>query len=149
VRGNRTTDSPERADALRSTLMRGQRQLPALIEAWFDLMPTQQQANARALHDLVRRTVPAFEGSLRGGCLVYSLQGVHAMALAPFRTHMHVQVFHSATLLDRFPELDGSGRGLRQLRLRHGQPFDEMLVQSLVQAVAREAVAAQGLKHAL
>jgi hypothetical protein len=121
--------------------MRGQRQLPALIEAWFDLLPPQQQPNARALHELVRRTAPALDGAVRGGSLVYSLHGTHVMALAPFRTHMHVQVFHAGSLVERFPELDGTGRGLRQLRLRHGQRFDELLVESLVQATAVEAAA--------
>jgi hypothetical protein len=121
--------------------MRGQRQLPALIETWFELLPLQQQATARTLHDLVRRAAPAFEPSVRGGCLVYSLRGAHVMALAPFRTHMHVQVFHAGSLVERFPELEGIGRGLRHLRLRHGQQFDASLVESLVQATAAEAAA--------
>jgi hypothetical protein len=60
---------------------------------------------------------------------------------------MHLQVFHAGALLDRFPELDGGGRGLRQLRLRHGQPFDELLIESLVQAVGREAEAAQAVRR--
>jgi hypothetical protein len=119
--------------------MRGPRQHAALIEAWFDLLPPQQQPNARSLHGLVQRCAPDFDGSLRSGCLVYGLRGVHLMALAPFRTHMHLQVFRAGSLVERFPELDGIGRGLRQLRLRHGQTFDQLLVESLVKAVAAEA----------
>ncbi len=119
--------------------MRGYRRNTALIESWFELLPLQQQANARALHTLVQSTAPELETTVRGGSLVYAHRGLHVLALAPYRTHIHVQVFRSGPLLMRFPELEGSGRALRQLRVRHGQQFDTLLIESLVKAVAVEA----------
>jgi hypothetical protein len=119
--------------------MRPPRQSAALIDSWFELLPLQQQPTARELHVAILTAVPRFELLVRGGALVYALGGVHVMALAPFRTHMHVQVFRGAELAAQFPELHGANRGMRHLRLRHGQQLDALLVDSLARAAALHA----------
>jgi hypothetical protein len=121
--------------------MRGHRQHAALVDSWFELLPAGQQPGARALHAVVRDAAPQLELTVRGGGLVYALNGLHVMALAPFHSHLHLQVFRGAALAARFPELEGSSKGLRQLRIRHGQQFDALLVEAIVKAAVAESTA--------
>ena len=127
--------------------MRGHRQHAALVESWFELLPAQQEPGARAVHAVVMRAAPGLEVTVRGGSLVYAVRGVHAMALAPFRTHLHLQVFRGAGLAERFPELDGT-RGMRQWRVRHGQQIDELLVDALTRAAVSDIASAPPMRRA-
>lgn len=105
-----------------------------LVESWFDLQSVAPRETARALHAVILAVAPDLDMAVRSGSLVYIVDRIHVLALAPHRQHMHLQIFDGAALVDRFPQLDGSAKGLRQLRLRHGQPFDEALVRELVQS---------------
>ena len=109
----------------------------ALIDAWFDMLPPGQQPTARALHEAVKKAVPELAQSIKWGSLVYAIDGLHALAIAVHRTHLHLQVFRGATLAAQFPQLEGNSRGLRFLKLRHREPFDVALVETLARAAVQ------------
>ncbi len=108
-----------------------------LVDAWFDLLPPPQQPLARLLHALVLGSAPQLVPAVRWGTLAYLLGDAPLLTLAPQRTYMHLQVMHGAALAPRFPELDGSARTQRFLRLRYSQPVDRDLVHELVLAAVR------------
>ena len=110
-----------------------------LVEAWFDLLPANQQTNARALHAMILAIQPDLTLFVRSGHLVYGLERLHILALAPHRLHLHLQLFAGASMTAQFPMLEGTGPVLRQLRIRHGQAFDTALVKGLVEAALRRA----------
>jgi hypothetical protein len=112
-----------------------------LVEAWFDLLPPGQQALARELHGMILALAPDLDQSVRSGHLVYGVERQHVLALAPHRQHLHLQIFAGSALATRFPALEGSGPGLRQLRLRYAQPVDVDGVGALVAAAVRAAPA--------
>jgi hypothetical protein len=107
----------------------------ALVHAWFDMLPPSQLATTRALYTLVTATAPQFGQAVKWGHLVFTAGGLNALAIAPHNGSLHLQVFRGAELVQRFPGLEGQSRGLRQLRMRYGQPIDEALVTALVRAV--------------
>lgn len=115
-----------------------------LVESWFELQGPAPQATARALHAEVLAVAPELDMAVRSGSLVYIAERVHVMALAPHRLHMHLQIFDGAPLVARFPMLEGNAKGLRQLRLRHGQAFDAELVRELVRDALALAAARAG-----
>lgn len=106
----------------------------ALIEAWFDMLPPPQQPSARALQAVVLRAAPSLGQAVKWGNLVFTVNHFHALAIAPYKTHVHLQVFRGASLLQQFPMLEGTGRGLRHLKWRYSQPLDEGLITDLVLA---------------
>lgn len=112
-----------------------------LVEAWFDLLPAGQQPLARELHAVILALAPGLDQTVRSGHLVYGVDRQHVLALAPHRQYLHLQVFAGSTLAARFPALEGSGPGLRQLRLRYAQPVDLNLVHAVVTAAAHTAPA--------
>jgi hypothetical protein len=106
----------------------------ALISAWFDTLREDQRETAQALRDAVLQAEPGLELSVKWGNLVFSRAGAHAVAIVIHKDHANLQVFNGARLLQRFPMLEGTGKGLRHLKLRYRQPVDAALVEVLVKA---------------
>jgi hypothetical protein len=65
---------------------------------------------------------------------MFTYEGTHAVAMVMHKDHANLQVFNGVSLIDRFPELEGTGRGMRHMRFRYRLPVDEDLVRQLVQA---------------
>jgi uncharacterized protein YdhG (YjbR/CyaY superfamily) len=106
----------------------------ALIETWFDTLRPEQQDLARILRDLVQGAAAELVPSVMWGNLMFTYQGTHAVAIVMHKDHANLQVFNGAALLDQFPELEGTGRGMRHVRFRYRYPVDEELVRELVHA---------------
>lgn len=106
----------------------------ALIGAWFDTLRAEQRETAQALREAVLAAEPGLEQSVKWGNLVFSHAGAHALAIVIHKDHANLQVFNGAALRERFPMLEGTGKGLRHLRLRYRQPVDAGLVESLARA---------------
>jgi hypothetical protein len=106
----------------------------ALIETWFDTLRPEQRDLARLLRDLVLEAAPELASSVKWGNLMFTYEGAHAVAIVMHKDHANLQIFNGAALADRFPELEGTGRGVRHLRFRFRLPVDEELVGQVVRA---------------
>jgi uncharacterized protein YdhG (YjbR/CyaY superfamily) len=106
----------------------------AIIETWFDTLRPEQKEMARRLREQVTAAAPELVTSVKWGNLMFTHEGTHAVAIVVHRDHANLQIFNGAHLVDRFPELEGTGRGVRHLRFRYRFPVDEELVRQVVQA---------------
>ena len=106
----------------------------ALVEAWFDMLPPGQVALTRELQAAVLATAPQLQQAVKWGNLLFTHGGTHLLAIMTHKAHANLQVFHGAALAARFPMLEGTGKGLRHLRCRYGQPLDTEIVKALVLA---------------
>jgi hypothetical protein len=123
--------------------MRGIRRLPALVDSWFDLLPADQRETAQALHAAIMSAEPQADMLVRSGNLFYGLIHDYGLALAPQRTHVHLQVLTGGEPSPAFPDLVRAGKGL-QWRFKLGEPIDAagvsrlaMVIFSLLRATAR------------
>ena len=122
--------------------MRSALQSAALIDAWFDTLSEPQRGLAAALRTLVAAEEPGLEVSIKWGNLVFSRGRTHALAIVVHKDHVNLQVFNGRALATQFPMLEGTGKGLRHVKLRPGQPIDEPALRSLVRASIDEMDAA-------
>jgi hypothetical protein len=106
----------------------------ALIETWFDTLRPEQKDMARRLRELVVSAAPELASSVKWGNLMFTHEGTHAVAIVMHKDHANLQIFNGALLVDRYPELEGSGKGVRHLRFRYRYPVDEELVREVVRA---------------
>ena len=90
----------------------------ALVDAWFDMLPPEQQETTHTLRDAVMAAAPDLTLSVKWGNLVFSREGTHVVAIVTHKDSAHLQVFNGIVLIERFPELEGHGKGLRYLRVR-------------------------------
>jgi len=118
--------------------MRSMLQSAALIDAWFDTLLPDQRDTARALREQIVAAEPSLTQSIKWGNLMFTHAGRHALAIVIHKDHANLQVFNGVLLAPQYPALEGSGRGLRHLKLRYRQPIDEPLVDSIVHACIEE-----------
>jgi len=116
----------------------------ALVSAWFDFQPLAVKGVAEQLQQAVRAAAPELAESVKWGNLVYLLDGLVVLAIAPFKAHVNLQVFNGAQLPPGSLPLEGTGRGPRHLRCKLNQPVDlvqvEMLVSASVALAQRQAL---------
>ena len=113
-------------------------QSAALIDAWFDTLRPDQRDTARALHDCVLGAEPSLAQAIKWGNLVFSHAGRHAVAIVIHKDHANLQIFNGALLAAQYPVLEGSGKGMRHLKLRYRQPIDDVPVGALLRACIDE-----------
>lgn len=106
----------------------------ALVAAYFDNLLPQERATAQALQRTVLEAAPGLEQAVKWGNLVFTQAGQHVLAIVTHKTHANLQFFHGAALAPQFPQLEGSGKGVRHLKCRYRQPVDDALVKALVRA---------------
>lgn len=123
--------------------MRGPRRLPALVDAWFDLLPDNQRETSQQLHSAILAAAPSAEMLVRSGNLHYGNAHEHVIVLAPHRTHVHLQVLVAAEPSPAFPELVRSGKGL-MWRFKLGEPVDATAVQRLAAVLFSMVSAGRG-----
>jgi hypothetical protein len=110
--------------------MRGPKRLPALVDAWFDLLPGNQRETALQLHNAIIQEAPNADLLVRSGNLFYGVGHEQVLAIAPHRTHVHLQVLTFAKPSPAFPELVPSGKGL-MWRFKLGDAVDAAAVTRL------------------
>ena len=114
--------------------MRGPKRLPALVDAWFDLLPGDQRETALQIHNAILPAAPNADLLVRSGNLFYGNGNEHLLVIAPHRTHVHLQVLTFAQPSPAFPELLPAGKGL-MWRFKFGELIDAAAVQRLATVV--------------
>jgi hypothetical protein len=113
-----------------------------LVQAWLDTLRPDQQQTALALSDAALAAEPTLVRTVKWGNLVFLHQGVHAVAVVIHKDHANLQVFNGALLSPGFPALEGTGKGVRHLKVRYSQPLDAGLVTAVVSASVERLAAA-------
>ena len=126
--------------------MRTLRRNQPLIDCWFDFLPPGQQETAQALHAAILQAVPQADLVVRSGNLYYTAGEEFVLALAPHRTHVHLQVLTGGEPSPAFPHLTRSGKTL-MWRFKHGDPIDAAAVSRLAM-VAFSVVRVPARHHA-
>jgi hypothetical protein len=106
----------------------------ALVQAWLDTLRPDQRETALALNDAALAAEPGLVRSIKWGNLMFLHQGAHAVAVVMHKDHANLQVFNGALLAPEFPMLEGTGKGVRHVKVRYSQPLDVGLVTAVVRA---------------
>jgi hypothetical protein len=114
--------------------MRRPLQSPALVSAFFDSVRPEQRETGEALQRAILRACPQLRPEVKWGNLIYSIDQDNILSLILFNKSAELQVFNGVQLLSDFPELQGSGKGMRHVKFRYRRPIDEQLVAELTQA---------------
>ena len=116
----------------------------ALIEAWLDTLRPDQRATALALNEAALAAEPGLMRTIKWGNLIFMHRGVHAVAVVVHKDHANLQVFNGAVLAEAFPALEGTGKGVRHLKVRYAQAVDAPLVTTLVRACVAQLASVGG-----
>jgi uncharacterized protein YdhG (YjbR/CyaY superfamily) len=127
--------------------MRRPLQSPALVNAFYDSLRPEQRETAQAMHRAILAAAPHLRPEVKWGNLCFMNENDNLMAIVLFKANAHLQVFNGIMLVGEFPELEGSGKGMRHIKSRYRQPVNEQLVRELALA-SLQAHAVQQARHA-
>jgi hypothetical protein len=105
-----------------------------MVANFFDSLLPGQVATVKALHEAVLTAAPGIDQAVRWGSLTFLVRGESLATLVPHKAQVHLQVAQGALLAQRFPQLEGVGKGMRILKFRYSQPVDVDLVQRIIAA---------------
>ncbi|MEX8519132.1 MAG: DUF1801 domain-containing protein [Leptothrix sp. (in: b-proteobacteria)] len=111
----------------------------AIVAAYFDTLTPPQQVSVRAMQQALLEAVPTLEQSVKWGNLTFTCHGRNALAIVVHKAHLTLQVFNGVLLGERFPQLEGVGKGMRHMKLRYGQAVDVELVGQIARAAVATA----------
>lgn len=117
--------------------MRGTVRPNALVAAYFDTLGPDQRETAQALQRAVLEAAPDLNQAVKWGNLVFVADRQNLLAIVAHKGHANLQFFNGAALASDFPQLEGTGKGLRHLKCRYRQPIDTALVGQLVRAAVQ------------
>ncbi len=106
----------------------------ALVANFFDTLTPAQAATAAAIQQAVLSATPSLEQTVRWGNLMFLHRGTSLIGLVLHKGQAHLQVFNGIALVERFPQLEGVGRGMRFLKFRYGTPVNATLIREVVSA---------------
>jgi uncharacterized protein YdhG (YjbR/CyaY superfamily) len=107
----------------------------ATVTALIAALPPEQRVTLGALRRTVRAAAPRLSEVVKWGSPCFTDDTGRALiGLIPHPQHANLQLFNGADLVTAFPQLEGSGKALRHLKCRYGEPVDARLVGRLVRA---------------
>ena len=113
-----------------------------MVANFFDSLPPGQVATATALHRAVLGSASGIDQAVRWGSLMFLVRGNQLVTLVLHKGQAHLQYFHGALLAERFPQLEGAGKGMRILKFRYSQAVDTELVMRITAAAVALQVSA-------
>ena len=116
------------------------------VEAWFS--GDALRLMAWPWYERLRACGPDVTEILHDGCPTVCVQDAAFAYVAAFTAHANVGFFHGADLPDPAGLLTGSGKRMRHLKLRWGEPVEEAALGILIEAayhdIRRRLAAATG-----
>ncbi len=104
------------------------------VDAYLGRLPPPRLAVATALRELVRRAAPGLTETIKWGVPCYCGQG-NVCGIMAHRDHVNLVFFRGAELADPEGLLEGTGKGMRHIKV----PAPTDLRMSAVTALVKEA----------
>ncbi|MCP5433032.1 MAG: DUF1801 domain-containing protein [Alphaproteobacteria bacterium] len=108
------------------------------FEAWFDDVGAPLRLTVRVWFDRMRACGPDVRETLHDGCPAACVNDAPFAYVAAFKAHANVGFFRGAALPDPAGLLQGTGRRMRHVKLRPGEPMDEAALSELIAEAYRE-----------
>jgi hypothetical protein len=110
--------------------------LGAPADGYFAAQPADKRALLEQLRALVKKAAPRAHESIKWGMPFYELDG-SLCSLAGFKNHVSLHLFAPPEVLaDPEGRLEGSGKTMRQLKVRSAADIDAASIQRWVKAAA-------------
>ena len=108
------------------------------VEAWFSARPGALGEIARHWYDVMRGCGPDVRELLHDGHPTACVADAAFGYVNAYTAHVNVGFFLGARLADPRGLLEGTGRYMRHVKLRPGEPVDEAALRRLVESASRE-----------
>ena len=104
------------------------------VEAWFACGDEGLRALARAWFDVMRGCGDDVRELIHDGWPTACVEDAAFAYVAAFQAHVNVGFYQGAALADPAGLLEGSGKRMRHVKVRWGEPADEAALTALIAA---------------
>ena len=87
------------------------------------------------LRSVVKKTLPKAEETVKWGNITYLLHGKNVAWIIQYRNHVDFGFFRGAELSSKL--LEGTGKGLRHIKIKTGKDIDEAEIARLLKDAAK------------
>jgi hypothetical protein len=108
------------------------------VDAWFSRPDDELRRMAEPWFQLMRDCGPDVRELLHDGHPTACVEHAAFGYVNAFRDHVNVGFFHGASLDDPAGLLEGSGKRMRHVKLRWGQPVNQAALGTLITAAYRD-----------
>ncbi len=98
-------------------------------------LPPLQKEIASALRQIIRKTVPALAETIKWGMPCYVGTG-NVCSIMAFQSHVNLAFFRGVELTDQDGLLEGTGKGMRHIKIRSRQDIRRAAISTLVKQAA-------------
>ena len=109
---------------------------PEAVESYIASQPQPMRPILRAARELVREAAPDAVETLKWGFPTWVGKG-NVVAVMAFSDHVNLQFYLGTSLSDPARRLEGTGKDLRHVKLRHSKDVKDPAVKALVRAAVR------------
>jgi hypothetical protein len=106
----------------------------AAVDIWFAGGPVELRSIAREWFVQMRRRGDDVRELMHDGCPVACVEDAPFGYVNSFKSHVNVGFFYGAVLEDPAQLLEGSGKRMRHVKLKHGRTFDAAALGDLIDA---------------
>ena len=104
------------------------------VDAWFDVPNHELRRMAQPWFDRMRGCGPDVRELLADGHPTACAEDAAFAYVDAFSAHVNIGFFHGASLDDPADLLQGSGKRMRHVKLRWGEPVDAAALEALIAA---------------
>ncbi len=108
------------------------------IEAWFTGITDPFRLMVRPWFERMRACGPDVRELLHDGCPIACVGDAPFAYVNAFKAHASVGFYHGATLADPAGLLEGNGKRMRHIKLRHGKELDDEALNGLIVAAYKD-----------
>ncbi len=111
----------------------------ATVDGYIKRQPESYRPALRALCAIARKAVPSLEERIMWGQPVFVLGKEKIAYVSVISDHVNLGFFNGATLEDPKGRLEGTGKGMRHIKVRSPKDIDSAYFTALVRQAVRKA----------
>jgi hypothetical protein len=108
------------------------------VDAWFSQPDHELRRPVQPWFEQIRALGPDVRELIHDGCPTACVDDAAFVYVNAFSAHAAVGFFHGASLDDPTGLLEGSGKRMRHVKLRWGQPVNETALEALIATAYRD-----------
>lgn len=118
--------------------MRSTLEKPSTASAYIDQIEDEKiRLLSKKIRAVVRESVPEAVETVKMGAPCYTIAGKMFASIADYSRHVNLYFFHGAKLSSK--RLEGSGKGMRHIKIRETRDIDEKEFSRLLREAANNA----------
>ncbi|HSV47885.1 MAG TPA: DUF1801 domain-containing protein [Ramlibacter sp.] len=110
------------------------------VDAWLNTVSGELSALAQNGFQRLRMCGTDVRELMHDGLATVCVQDAPYAYVGAFKAHVNIGFFHGVALSDPAGLLEGTGKHMRHVKLRPGQPVDEAALDALIAAAYRDIV---------